>query len=206
MGYTYFAEDDKWGIGDFACDYIHINKMSIDFKIPGTLGIIQAYSVWERNKKMDYYPELNTKQYLDNAFLHPRLNFIYATFSDMSVDLLSKLKNDSTAVLLIDTSNDHGMAEQRRLFMDLMDGNCQVPVIIGRYYGSLTSEILQLYASTDIGALLIDGLGEGIFIAAEDCGPIEKVNQTAFGILQASRTRISKTEYISCPSCGRTLI
>ena len=64
---------------------------------------------------------------------------------------------------------------------------------------------LQLHASTDIGALLVDGLGDGIFIAAENCGSDKIVNDTAFGILQATRTRISKTEYISCPSCGRTL-
>ena len=205
VGYTYYEADDKWGIGDFACDYIHVNKKSIDFQIPGTLGIIQAYSVWERNKKMDIYPELNVKQYLKNSSIHPKLNFIYATYPDISVDLLIKLKDDTTAVLLIDTSNEHGMAEQRRLFVELMTKDCQVPVIIGRYYASLIPENLQLYSSTDIGSLFIDGLGDGIFIAAENCGPIEKINQTAFGILQASRTRISKTEYISCPSCGRTL-
>lgn len=205
VGYTYFEVEDKWGISDFACDYIHINKKSIDFKIPGTLGIIQAYSVWEDNKNMEIYPELDAKQYLKNSHNHPKLNFIYAKLTDLSADLLLKLKRDTTAVLLIDTNNDHGMAEQRRLFMELMTTNCLVPVIIGRYYESLTPECLRLEAATDIGALFIDGLGDGIFIAKEDCGALEKVNHTAFGILQASRTRISKTEYISCPSCGRTL-
>ena len=205
VGYTYFKEEDKWGIGDFACDYIHINKKKIDFKIPGTLGVIQAYSVWSANKSIDIYPEIDVKQYLENSSIHPSLNFIYATLPELSVDLLSKLKCDTTAVLLIDTNNEHGMAEERRLFMELINTNCQVPVIIGRYYNSLSPKSLQLYSATDIGALLIDGLGDGIFIAAEDCGSLTSVNQTAFGILQASRTRISKTEYISCPSCGRTL-
>ena len=97
------------------------------------------------------------------------------------------------------------MAEQRRLIIKLMNKNCQVPVIIGRYYESLTPECLQLDAAIDMGALLIDGLGDGIFISVENCGSLEQVNHTAFGILQASRTRITKTEYISCPSCGRTL-
>ena len=86
-----------------------------------------------------------------------------------------------------------------------MINKCQVPVVISRAYNNLSLEYLQLYAATDLGALLIDGLGDGIIIAANNCGSIEKINQTAFGILQASRTRISKTEYISCPSCGRTL-
>jgi (E)-4-hydroxy-3-methylbut-2-enyl-diphosphate synthase len=97
------------------------------------------------------------------------------------------------------------MAEQRRLFVKLIDEQCTVPVIIGRAYRDLKAEHLQLYSATDIGGLLIDGLGDGVFIAAENCGGDKVVNETAFNILQATRTRISKTEYISCPSCGRTL-
>ena len=205
LGYSYFEADDKWGIGDFACDYIFINKMKIDFELPGTLGVIQAYSVWKDEKNTDIYPFLDVNQYLDNPHLHPKLNFIYATLPDLSADLFTLLKNDTTAVLLIDTYNEHGMAEQRRLFIELMSENCQVPVIIGRAYSDLSTENLQLYSAIDLGALLVDGLGDGVFIAAENCGSLEQVNQAAFGILQASRTRISKTEYISCPSCGRTL-
>jgi (E)-4-hydroxy-3-methylbut-2-enyl-diphosphate synthase len=108
-------------------------------------------------------------------------------------------------VLLIDTYNAHGMAEQRRLFVELINNDCKIPVVIGHAYADLAAEQLQLEAATDIGGLLIDGLGDGIFLAAENCGGDKIVNQTAFNILQATRTRISKTEYISCPSCGRTL-
>jgi len=205
VGYTYLKAEDKWRISDFACDYIHINKKSIRFKIPGTLRIIQAFSVWSDNKNIEIYPELDAKQYLSNSHIHPELNFIYTTLPDLSSDLLLKLKSDTTAVLLIDTNNGHGMAEQRRLFVELINNNCPVPVIIGRYYETLDPEYLRLDAATDMGALLIDGFGDGIFIAEDNCGALEKVNHTAFGILQASRTRISKTEYISCPSCGRTL-
>jgi (E)-4-hydroxy-3-methylbut-2-enyl-diphosphate synthase len=97
------------------------------------------------------------------------------------------------------------MAEQRQLFIELIAQECNSPVIIGRAYGDLSLENLRLQASADIGSLLVDGLGNGVLIAAENCGTLKGVNQTAFGILQASRTRISKTEYISCPSCGRTL-
>jgi len=86
-----------------------------------------------------------------------------------------------------------------------MNNGIKTPVIIGRAYGDLSEEQLQLSASSDLGSLLLDGLGDGIFIAAENCGSYQSINSLAFGILQASRTRISKTEYISCPSCGRTL-
>jgi (E)-4-hydroxy-3-methylbut-2-enyl-diphosphate synthase len=133
------------------------------------------------------------------------LNFVQATLKDLDGQLIAMLNADPTAVLVIDTHNKHGMAEERRLFVELINNKCDVPVIIGRAYRDLTVEQLQLYSATDVGGLLLDGLGDGVFIAAENCGGDKVVNETAFNILQATRTRISKTEYISCPSCGRTL-
>ena len=87
----------------------------------------------------------------------------------------------------------------------MMNKKCQTSVIIRRSYRGLNIQCLQLYAAADMGALLLDGLGNGIFISTDDNSSISEINRIAFGILQASRTRISKTEYISCPSCGRTL-
>jgi len=205
LGYQYFESEDKWGIGDFACDYIFVNKIEINFKLPGTLGIVQAHSVWKRQRMQQHYPQINSKEYLNGKDFHPKLNFIYVTLTDLSNELIEKIKKDPTAVLLIDTYNEHGMSEQRQIFSELLALRCTAPVIIGRYYADLPIENMQLYSATDLGSLLIDGFGDGVFLAAEHCGTPEQVNQTAFGILQASRTRISKTEYISCPSCGRTL-
>ena len=205
LGYQYFESEDKWGIGDFACDYIFINKMEINFELPGTLGVVQAYSVWKETHTQQHYPQINSEEYLNGESFHPQLNFIYLTLPDLSNKLIEKLKKDPTTVLLIDTYNEHGMAEQRQIFSELIAQRCTVPVIIGRCYRDLPIENMQLYSATDLGSLLIDGFGDGVFLAAENCGTSEQVNQTAFGILQASRTRISKTEYISCPSCGRTL-
>lgn len=206
FGNQYSVPTDKWNITDQAVDYIFTNNLEVNFEIPGTLGVIQAHKTWLDNQNKDrHYPFINASDYLKNVPFSKELNFIYACISDISSELLQKLNHDSTAVLLIDTYNEHGFAEQRRIFIDLMNANCQTPVVIGRAYGNLSSDQLQLYSSTDIGGLLIDGLGDGIFIAPENCGPDQIINQTAFGILQATRTRISKTEYISCPSCGRTL-
>jgi (E)-4-hydroxy-3-methylbut-2-enyl-diphosphate synthase len=133
------------------------------------------------------------------------MNFVFAKLKEISSGLMKKLEADRTAVLIIDTDNNHGMAEQRRLFVELINDGCKTPVVIGRSYKDLPVDKLQLYAATDIGGLLIDGLGDGVFLAAENCGGDRIANETAFNILQATRTRISKTEYISCPSCGRTL-
>ena len=205
LGYQYFESEDKWGIGDFACDYIFINKMEINFELPGTLGVVQAYSVWKETHMQQHYPQINPEEYLNGESFHPQLNFIYLTLPDLSNELIEKLKKDPTTVLLIDTYNEHGMAEQRQIFSKLLAQGCTAPVIIGRYYRNLPIEDMQLYSATDLGSLLIDGFGDGVFLATEHCGTSKQINQTVFGILQASRTRVSKTEYISCPSCGRTL-
>ncbi len=206
LGYRYSVPNDKWNINDMACDYILLGNKEINFEIPGTLGLIYDYKTWKNNKSKErVYPFLNCKEYLKVEILSKQMNFIYACLNDIDTDLINKLKSDYTAVLIIDSHNAHGMAEQRRLFMNLINEDCHVPVIIGRSYIDLSEEKLQLHSATDLGALLLDGLGDGIFISAENCGSDQNINQTAFGILQATRTRISKTEYISCPSCGRTL-
>jgi len=205
-GYRYSVPLDKWNITDQACDYAYIGKNSIDFEIPGTLGIVQDHAAWSANKeKPRHYPFLQKKDYLAGVEQHPQFNLVYATLPDLDEAFLAKLKNDHTAVLLIDTDNTHGMAEQRRLFFRLLEHSCETPVIIGRAYGHIHKDDLVLHSSTDMGPLFLDGLGDGIFLADEDGGREELVCRTAFGILQATRTRTSKTEYISCPSCGRTL-
>ncbi|MFZ6013224.1 MAG: (E)-4-hydroxy-3-methylbut-2-enyl-diphosphate synthase [Bacteroidota bacterium] len=206
LGYTYSVSLDKWNITDMACDYVFLGDNTIDFDIPGTLGVICNHKTWLSQKhKERTYPFIRSEAYLSGAELHPKLNFVYACLRDMTPACIEKLKADKTAVLLIDTYNEHGMAEQRVLFTLLIDSGCTVPVVIGRPYADLTPDKLQLHAATDMGGLLIDGLGDGVFIAAENCGGDKMVNETGFNILQATRTRISKTEYISCPSCGRTL-
>lgn len=206
LGYNYSVPLDKWNITDKACDYIFLNKNEIDFEIPGTLSLIYDYDVWLKNKtKNRSYPFMTVKQFLSDCEKSTKLNLIYLTIEDLSVEVIDKAKNDNTTVFLIDTYNENGLAEQRYIFNYLVEHSCKTPVIIGRAYGDLTEEQLQLYAATDMGGLLVDGLGDGVFIAAENCGSDMFLNDTAFGILQATRTRISKTEYISCPSCGRTL-
>ena len=206
LGYNYSVPLDKWNISDMACDYVFTGDIIIDFNIPGTLGIIYNYKTWLKQKHQErVYPKITANEYLNGVEISDKMNIIHTFLSDISEEFITKVKADKTAVLLIDSCNNHGMAEQRRIFIELMNNNCDVPVVIGRSYGNLTTEQLQLHSATDMGALLTDGLGDGIFIAAENCGSDQSINHTAFGILQASRTRISKTEYISCPSCGRTL-
>ena len=209
LGYSYFKENDKWGISDFSCDYIDIGCREIDFNIPGSLGVIQEFSVWKNSKKNQHYPFLNVNEYLNEKDIHPILNFIYIRVDDLSNnELINKSKNDSRIVFLIDTFNEHGLAEQRSIFFKLMNSENTTPVIIGRTYGDLSVSDLQLYSSTDIGGLIIDGLGDGLYLGTDSEKSFFPLpcdfNKTSFAILQATRTRITQTDYISCPSCGRT--
>ena len=204
LGYNYSVPLDKWNLSDMACDYVFLGDKTLDFEVPGTLGLIYNYKTWLSHQEKGY-PFLSVKEYLESSELSAKMNMVYVTLPELSTELIDKLKTDVVATLMIDTYNKHGMAEQRKLFIELMNNNCTTPVIIGRAYGELTPNEMQLHSSTDMGALLVDGLGDGVFIAAENCGSDKMINDTAFGILQATRTRISKTEYISCPSCGRTL-
>jgi (E)-4-hydroxy-3-methylbut-2-enyl-diphosphate synthase len=206
VGYHYSVPLDKWNIADMACDYIYLGDNSIDFEIPGTLGLIYNYSAWQKNQTRDRaYPLLTREQYMSTDIRSAVLNFIQADIADLSAGFIDKLKADPTAVLIMGTHNQHGMAEQRRLVALLMEHACDVPVLISRTYDAVSPEQLQLWAATDIGGLLVDGLGDGVFIRAHGSASDKQINETAFNILQATRTRISKTEYISCPSCGRTL-
>ena len=115
------------------------------------------------------------------------------------------MRDDLTAVLLIHTDNAHAMPELRRLFVELINQGITIPVVVMRSYSDVSDEVIPLYAATDVGGLLIDGLGDGIMLSQPDADTLKTLNSLAFGILQAARTRITKTEYISCPSCGRTL-
>ena len=186
-----------------AADYVFVGDHDLDFKFPGTLGIIYNYKKWKEHKKG--YPIFTATQYLNTDVRSSKMNMINIALADLSVELKNKIKKEKTAVLLIDTDNRNSIAEQRRLFVELINNKINAPVIIERSYKDLSEKQLQLSASTDIGALLLDGLGDGISIYENNLVSDQTLNSLSFGILQASRTRISKTEYISCPSCGRTL-
>lgn len=207
VGYHYAVALDKWNITDLACDYVYTGDQRVDFAIPGTLGLIYDYRTWKEcsDQEERVYPLIEAELLSQSMPLSPQLNFVRATLADVRSDLLGVLRGNSTFVLVVETTNAHGMAEQRKLITDLIEAGLQTPVIIRRSYSGLDAESFQLYAATDLGGLLLDGMGDGIMISAGSCGGDKLVNETAFNILQATRTRISKTEYISCPSCGRTL-
>lgn len=204
-GYRYDAATDKWNMSDQAADYIFIGDLDIDFPIPGTLALIQNFSEWKENTERErVYPLFTTDEFLGLKKKSSQLKFVEMSIDDISDELLNQLKEDQSAVIVLTTENFNGMMEQRRAFFDLLHEQIKNPVIIKRSFENIFPDELILYAATDFGALLLDGFGDGVLISAPKQLP-NTINSLCFGILQGTRQRISKTEYISCPSCGRTL-
>ena len=221
IGYTYDTVKDKWNVSDIAADFIFTGNNNLSFLIPSGLKQICNYQHWlSLCEDKDSYPLFTTKEYLSATDLSATLNFVKINFDDLTEKLIKKLGGNNNTVLIIETKSHHGMAEQRRLVFELMNKKIENPVIIKRDYKNISLDELRLFSSTDLGALLIDGIGDGVWITANQILTDKKdngkttfvnesqpkfINRTLFGILQAARVRISKTDYIACPSCGRTL-
>ena len=201
-GYKYSAGLDKYNMADQACDIVYLGDALPSFSFPGNLKQVYNYQTWlQLADQTNCHPLLSYAAYLQAAQLDDQLNFVSV---DASEELDLKALKDNV-VLILETNALHGMAAQRAFFVSLIRQQIKTPVIIKRTYSGINADDLMLYSATDLGALLTDGLGDGIWIQAEASAGLALVNTTSFGILQATRTRISKTEYISCPSCGRTL-
>ena len=206
VGYQYSVPLDKWNLSDMAVDYLYVGDTHPAFEIPGTLGLIYNSKAWQTHRGRERsYPLFCGEEFFNSDHRSDKLNFVAVTIEILTPELIARLTKEDKVCLVLDSFNLHTMPELRRMAIELIRHSCDLPFIIKCNYKGLDESRFQLYSSTDLGALLIDGLGDGIWIKQQDCVSTQVGNSTAFGILQASRTRISKTEYISCPSCGRTL-
>lgn len=198
FGYSYSSTLDKWTIFDQAADYVYIGEQTIEFEIPGTLRLIQDYETWKKTQRQDSLPLCTLPQM--NELCEGQPCFLYLNLeNDIEISLLPQ----ENVVYIVETKLKQKTQLIRKFQHELAKNNNKIPIIFKLSYGNLEVEKLQLYASSDAGIHFIDGFGDGIWIEAEQ--PLVTLNSLSFGILQATRTRISKTEYISCPSCGRTL-
>ncbi|MGV3613079.1 MAG: (E)-4-hydroxy-3-methylbut-2-enyl-diphosphate synthase [Fluviicola sp.] len=198
FGYSYSEKLDKWNISDQAADYVYLGDHTIDFEIPGTLRLVQNFETWKKHKRADAYPLFTLEEYHQNkpegiAFLLLDLD------SDFTVSALPT----RNVIYVAETKKSQKTQIIRKFQHELAEYENKNPVILKLSYHLEDLETLQLYASSDAGIHFIDGFADGLWITAPRS--LVDLNSLSFGILQATRTRISKTEYISCPSCGRTL-
>jgi (E)-4-hydroxy-3-methylbut-2-enyl-diphosphate synthase len=212
IGHFYLPEPDKWRMNDQGADYVYTGNKPIPFMLPNGLKEIRDYKTWISTDDINKLPLFTKAEYLKAQKRHPQVNFIRVSIDDLSPVFFEILTFDKTIVAVIETDNAHAMPELRRIFFELVERQIDIPVLILRTYPTADEDTLRIHAATDIGGLFIDGFGDGIILGMK--GNLEKeealrwtdiCNKTSFGILQATRNRMSKTEYISCPSCGRTL-
>jgi len=228
IGYSYDETLDKWNISDAAADCVFTGNKLLDFSLPGTLKVIVYPAAWElADDKITYCPIFEDSGYADANNRSDTLNFVMIDcYSDATginnYTYLEQLINDPTVVICLSSTNKNAMQSVRRMFIELQNRQCKNPVILITDSGWQTPDEHLIHFATETGALFLDGLGDGICLGYNrnaGMGNIKATgrtylevkdiyqftNNTAFSILQATRTRISKTEYISCPSCGRTL-
>lgn len=228
IGYGYDADTDKWTIGDAAADYVFTGHRLLDFALPGTLKVIVYPDAWSgAADKTKYFPIFQDSGYVQAEVKSETINFVMVDcFNDDTpvndYTYLDPIANDPAVVLCLSSTNANAMQSVRRMLIELQNRQIRNPVILVTDSGWQTPDGHLIHFATETGALLLDGFGDGICLGYSSRAQMENLevtgrtylavhdiyqftNNTAFSILQATRTRISKTEYISCPSCGRTL-
>ena len=233
VGYKYDASSDKWNISDTAADYIFTGHQVLPFALPGTLKVIVFPATWAlAQDKEKYFPIFEAAGFIQAGHKSNSLNFVMMDcFSDDTnindFTYLNELANNPSVVLCLSSQRINAMQAVRRMLMELLNRSVNNPVVIITDSNWQTPDEHLIHYATEAGALLLDGFGDGICFGMsrksyelavtgytqnasgrnylQNNSTEQFINNTAFSILQATRTRISKTEYISCPSCGRTL-
>lgn len=203
IGWNY-KEDGGWHFTDLAPDYLFVSQWPAEIKPPTEKSIIvpaENYSASDGIAGCLLSYDQYTKQ--ENNF--SGIYFICITASELKAEVIGIFRNLKNVVLIIETDNANGYADHRAALFRLINQNCNLPVILKRNYNESVDEDLQLKSAMDLGGLFIDGLGDGLWLENSGATDHATVISTSFGILQASRVRVTRTEYISCPSCGRTL-
>lgn len=186
----------------FLPDYIYVGSR-LPENAPRAIPSIIDYGNWTgENNTYPLFDSDNIQKLKENQ---GDIRFLSLSYSGLSDEVVALLKANDNIVVILSTDHINGVGEQRAFFHKLMNEGCEVPVVISRQYAASDPEDLQIKGGADFGALLLDGFGNGIMIRNNGNIPASKIDSYMFGILQAARVRTSKTEYISCPGCGRTL-
>ncbi|MCG9881399.1 MAG: flavodoxin-dependent (E)-4-hydroxy-3-methylbut-2-enyl-diphosphate synthase, partial [Bacteroidia bacterium] len=211
IGYSFNESLDKWSMSELGADYIYLGNTPAPFMLPIGLKAIYKPETWQViPDKSNAFPLFSADEFLTSQVVSQSLNFVHVNTTDcLNQALLEKLKNSSNCIIILSSNQLNILPDLRNTIGLFMENQIQNPVVFGLHYDEELVHtdplnLHMLYASTDAGSLLIDGFGDGIFFFNSKVSA-KRLNDISFGILQAARARISKTEYISCPSCGRTL-
>jgi (E)-4-hydroxy-3-methylbut-2-enyl-diphosphate synthase len=204
IGYHYEPVTDKWKMTELGADFIFLGDNQPDFMLPMGLSAIYNAEIWLKiGNKIGAYPLFKLNDLASNKAYSSGINFIQLGTSELSADTIASMNAVPNVVLILSSSAQAPLMDLRNSIFYLKQQGFNGPILI-QHTTDLVFEQVMLQVAADFGTLLIDGLGEGLMISASSCLSLD-LNELAFGICQAARARISKTEYISCPSCGRTL-
>ncbi len=228
VGYNYDGATDKWNLKDTATDFIYTGKRRIPFALPGTLKVVLDYVEWQLVKEeKGYYPLFQYPQLIADVSVLDALESLEYTFVAIDTfvtktnQVVAALQSKKNIVLCLYSSSEHAMACVRDFVFGLEALGYKGPLVLVAESSAKSIDAQLIDFSRNAGTLFLDGIGDGVWLMNEP-GSLQNLqmkgrtylpvtdnnqflNNTSFSILQATRTRISKTEYISCPSCGRTL-
>lgn len=211
IGHHYDSVTDKWLMTDQAAEFVVVGTQVLPFMPPSGIRQIVDSSTWlSGSDKFYMVPLWSLADYKTADELHPLINVIETTTNELiQSDLFTGTQSLSNVVLIVRGVTDRSYHEFRLMFQSMATALKSVPVILSGSYSHRAFSTVLLEASTDIGSILADGYGDGVMVHVDD-SKIDQLERCAFstglsfGLLQATRLRMSKTEYISCPSCGRT--
>ena len=205
FGFSYNHSDEIWGKSDRSPDYLFFGSIPPESQIPqGSVGLLN-FTLWniQPGSQDEFFPIFTTEEFLRSIYKSDVLNFIRITsYTELNI-FLDKVNEHKTLVIIL--NKDFSFQEQRVVFSKLIQEKISIPVMLSQKNKIEDPEKSLLANASDLGGLFLDGLGDGIWVETNENSKAFTSISLAFGILQASRVRTSKTEYISCPSCGRTL-
>ena len=205
VGHFYLSELDKWGMNDLGCDYVYTGDHVLDFMLPNGLKQIVNYDLFQTLRKKDHiYPLLFENQLTHLKEVEDYFSFIQINADNIEDKIIDQLKGLTQSIIILESFASNVLHSSRNVMIKFMKAGIQLPVVFKYHFGDFSEEAFRINLATNYGGLFIDGLGDGMLMSADDLDT-KLINETIFGTLQAARTRITKTEYISCPSCGRTL-
>ena len=205
VGHFYLSELDKWGMNDLGCDYVYTGDHVLDFMLPNGLKQIINYDLFQTLSKKDHiYPLLFENQLINLKEVENHFSFIQINADKIEDKIIDQLKGLTQSIIILESFASNVFHSSRNVMIKFMKAGIQLPVVFKYHFGDFSEEAFRINLATNYGGLFIDGLGDGMLMSADDLDT-KLINETVFGTLQAARTRITKTEYISCPSCGRTL-
>ena len=180
-----------------------VRRRTREFGLMGgnNVPVVIGGEVEDKDMAPDFVADLVPVVALENA---ADTRFVAVEYKDLTAENIAKLKSLENIAIVASTTHANPVGELRALVHKLTVEGIDAPVIIRRAYNEPSVESLRIKAAADLGVLLIDGLVDGLWLE-NPSSSAEELNSIMFGILQATRARISKTEYIACPGCGRTM-